>query len=190
MSDNETVIRNFIQAWSRLDPEELVEFFTPDGVYHNMPAQPVAGRENLRAFIAGFIGSWTSTEWDVLTLISKGDVVVAERLDRTLVGDKAVNLTGSALAALKTVTVTGSAGLTIDASGATVTAVSRLGDGLGVVGREPGQLLRFQYGHRPAFKLDQSELRPFAQLFVDALARHADDLADVALGNQNSASSS
>lgn len=92
MSDNETVIRNFISAWVRLDPDELVEFFTPDGVYHNMPTQPVAGRDNLRTFIAGFIGSWTSTEWDVLTLISKGDVVVAERLDRTLVGDKAVNL--------------------------------------------------------------------------------------------------
>lgn len=92
MSDNETVIRNFIQAWSRLDPDELAEFFTPDGVYHNMPTQPVAGRDNLRTFIAGFIGSWTATEWDVLTLISKGDVVVAERLDRTLVGDKAVNL--------------------------------------------------------------------------------------------------
>lgn len=92
MSDNETVIRNFISAWVRLDPDELVEFFTPDGVYHNMPTQPVAGRDDLRTFIAGFIGSWTSTEWDVLTLISKGDVVVAERLDRTLVGDKAVNL--------------------------------------------------------------------------------------------------
>lgn len=92
MSDNETVIRNFISAWVRLDPDELVEFFTPDGVYHNMPTQPVAGRDNLRTFIAGFIGSWTSTEWDVLTLISKGDMVVAERLDRTLVGDKAVNL--------------------------------------------------------------------------------------------------
>jgi Limonene-1,2-epoxide hydrolase len=29
---------------------------------------------------------------DVLNLMSKGDIIVAERLDRTMVGDKAVNL--------------------------------------------------------------------------------------------------
>ncbi|MCR5877146.1 limonene-1,2-epoxide hydrolase family protein [Phenylobacterium sp. J367] len=92
MSDNETVIRDFIAAWSRLDPDELAGFFAPDGVYHNMPARPVAGRENVRAFIAGFISSWTSTEWDVLNLVARGDVVIAERLDRSQVGDRPVDL--------------------------------------------------------------------------------------------------
>lgn len=42
----------------------------------------------------------------------------------TVTGDKAVNLTGSTLTALKTVTVSGTAGLTIDASGANVTSVN------------------------------------------------------------------
>ncbi|MBW2424081.1 MAG: nuclear transport factor 2 family protein, partial [Deltaproteobacteria bacterium] len=42
---NEKVIRAFIGAWSRLDPEELASYFTQDGVYHNMPAAPVQGRE-------------------------------------------------------------------------------------------------------------------------------------------------
>lgn len=92
MSENEAVIRKFISAWSKLDPDALVEFFTPDGVYHNMPMQPVAGRENLRAFIAGFLKGWTSTEWEILTLVSQGDVVFAERIDRTRVGAKAVAL--------------------------------------------------------------------------------------------------
>jgi limonene-1,2-epoxide hydrolase len=86
------VIRDFISAWSRLDPEELAGFFTEDGVYHNMPARPVAGREAVKAFIAGFAKDWTATEWDVLTLVSKGEVVIAERLDRTRIGDKAVDL--------------------------------------------------------------------------------------------------
>ena len=35
---------------------------------------------------------WTSTQWDVLNLISRGDVVIAERLDRTMVGETAVDL--------------------------------------------------------------------------------------------------
>lgn len=92
MSDNERIIREFIAAWSRLDPDELVEFFADDGTYHNMPTQPVSGRENLRPFIAGFLRGWTSTQWDVLHLIAQGEVVIAERLDRTMVGDKPVDL--------------------------------------------------------------------------------------------------
>ncbi len=90
--DNETIVREFIEAWSRLDPKELASYFAEDGVYHNMPSGPVAGRENVEAMIAGFIGPWTQTEWDILNLVSDGDVVIAERLDRTKAGDKGVDL--------------------------------------------------------------------------------------------------
>jgi limonene-1,2-epoxide hydrolase len=92
MSDNETTVREFIAAWSRLDVDEIVGFFAPDGVYHNMPMGPVAGRDKLRGFIAGFLKDWTSTDWEILTLIGRGDTVVAERVDRTLVGDRPVDL--------------------------------------------------------------------------------------------------
>jgi limonene-1,2-epoxide hydrolase len=46
--DNDTIIREFIDAWSRLDPEELCSYFTEDGVYHNMPSGPVGGRGNVK----------------------------------------------------------------------------------------------------------------------------------------------
>ena len=90
--DNEKIIRDFIEAWSRLDPEELSLYFTEDGVYHNMPAAPVAGRENVKKMIAGFTRPWTQTHWEILHLVSSGDVVIAERIDRTKAGDKAVDL--------------------------------------------------------------------------------------------------
>ncbi len=90
--DNEKIIREFIQAWSRLDAAELASYFTEDGVYHNMPAAPIAGRDDVQKMIAGFISSWTETEWDILNLVSAGDIVIAERLDRTKAGDKAVDL--------------------------------------------------------------------------------------------------
>ena len=90
--DNEKTIREFIAAWSRLDPEELASYFSEDGVYHNMPTGPVAGRENVKKMIGGFIAAWTETQWDVVNLVSSGDVVIAERLDRTKAGDKAVDL--------------------------------------------------------------------------------------------------
>lgn len=90
--DNERIVRDFIAAWSRLNVDELVGFFAEDGVYHNMPMAPVAGRESLHKFIARFLSSWASTDWEVLTLMSKGDVVIAERMDRSMVGAKTVEL--------------------------------------------------------------------------------------------------
>lgn len=90
--DNVQIIQNFIDAWSRLDAEELVTYFAVDGIYHNMPAQPVQGHENLKAFIGGFIANWTQTDWDTLNIMGQGNVVFAERLDRTQAGDIKVDL--------------------------------------------------------------------------------------------------
>lgn len=92
MTENERTIRDFIAAWSRLDVDELIRFFSVDGVYHNMPLRPVSGHAALRDFIGAFIKDWSATEWDVLTLVCQGDLVVAERLDRSVVNGKAVSL--------------------------------------------------------------------------------------------------
>jgi limonene-1,2-epoxide hydrolase len=89
---NERVIRDFIVSWSNLNADELVEYFTDDGVYYNMPMEPVSGKENIRQFIAGFIQPWTKTTWDILSIASKDDIVIVERLDRTLAGEKKVDL--------------------------------------------------------------------------------------------------
>lgn len=89
---NEQLIRDFIAAWPRLNTDEIVGFFAPDGIYHNMPMQPVQGTEALRAFIAGFLAGWTWTQWEVLNLMSAGDVVIAERVDHIKVGDKPIDL--------------------------------------------------------------------------------------------------
>ncbi len=82
MSNIET-IQSFCQAWSRRDPDELAEFFTEDGVYYNMPFQPVSGKANVKAFIENFLATWTETEWEILNIAEAGDVVFCERLDKT-----------------------------------------------------------------------------------------------------------
>ena len=92
MADNKEIIREFIGAWSRLDADELVSYFTEDGTYYNMPLAPVSGHDSLREFIGGFVSGWTATEWEILNLIADGDVVIAERVDKTKAGDKAVDL--------------------------------------------------------------------------------------------------
>lgn len=92
MADNEEIIRRFVADWSSLNVDKIVDYFAPDGVYHNMMNQPVQGHDNLRRLIGGFIRIWTRTDWDILNLLSKGDIVVAERLDRTSIGDRTVDL--------------------------------------------------------------------------------------------------
>lgn len=90
--DNAQIVRSFIEAWSRLDPDELVGFFAEDGIYHNIPTQPVQGTDALKKFITGFIASWTKTEWEVISVLAEGDRVAVERIDRTFAGDKQVDL--------------------------------------------------------------------------------------------------
>ncbi len=92
MTPNEKTIRDFIAAWSRLNVEELVGYFTDDGVYHNMPMQPVKGREALKQFIGGFLSGWSKTDWEILTLVAAGDTVIAERVDRTVANGKKIDL--------------------------------------------------------------------------------------------------
>ena len=57
-----------------------------------MPAEPVEGRAAIETFIRAFSGSWTHTDWEILHIVESGDVVIAERIDRTQAGDKSVDL--------------------------------------------------------------------------------------------------
>ena len=86
------VIRAFCACWSTLDAAALASYFTEDGVYYNMPSAPVSGRANIEQFIAAFAAKWVKTDWELLNILEQGNLVIAERVDRTLVGDKAVNL--------------------------------------------------------------------------------------------------
>lgn len=89
---NERIVLEFFQAWERLDPEELAGYFTEDGVYHNIPTQPVRARGNIQNLIQGFTADWTETNWEVRTLMTDGNVVIAERIDQITAGDSSVDL--------------------------------------------------------------------------------------------------
>lgn len=91
-ADNLSLVRSFIDTWPSLDPDRLVRFFTIDGVYHNMPIEPVRGHDDLRAFIGAFLASWTETKWEVLSLATSGRLVFVERVDRIVAHGKTVAL--------------------------------------------------------------------------------------------------
>lgn len=92
MSNNETIIREFVAAWSNLDADELADYFTDDGVYYNMPSQPISGRENVRNFISNFMRPWESTDWEIINIMAEGDKVMVERMDRTVAAGNEINL--------------------------------------------------------------------------------------------------
>lgn len=91
-TDNVSVIREFCAAWSRLDTETMMAYFADDPVYHNMPGPPATGTEAVRATIDRFLKTWEKTDWELLNIAAAGDVVFAERIDRTDSNGKHIDL--------------------------------------------------------------------------------------------------
>jgi limonene-1,2-epoxide hydrolase len=83
-NENETpieVVRRFCAVWSNVDPDDIAEFFTDDAVYHNIPMDPITGREAIKSFIAGFAGGAEQIDFRVRNIVAEGDVVLTERVD-------------------------------------------------------------------------------------------------------------
>ena len=83
-NDNETpieLVRRFCAVWSSVNPDEIAEFFTDDAVYHNIPMDPITGRDAIQTFIAGFAGGAKQINFRVNNIVADGDVVLTERVD-------------------------------------------------------------------------------------------------------------
>lgn len=87
----ETVTR-FCEAWSKLDLDEIVGFLSDDAVYHNIPLDPVTGREAIRATIAGFTAGVDRVEFEILNTAVDGNVVLNERIDRFVSPERTIEL--------------------------------------------------------------------------------------------------
>jgi limonene-1,2-epoxide hydrolase len=95
MSDNETpvdLVRRFCGVWADGDLDTIVAFFADDAVYHNIPVAPVTGRDAIRETIAGFTAGVDKVEFRVRNIAASGDVVMTERVDVFVTGDRAIEL--------------------------------------------------------------------------------------------------
>lgn len=75
------VVRQFCAAWSTKDLDQIIAFFTPDAVYHNIPLAPVVGPEQIKATIEGFSGGVESIVFRVDAIAAEGGTVLTERHD-------------------------------------------------------------------------------------------------------------
>jgi limonene-1,2-epoxide hydrolase len=91
-SDKVDIVTRFCDAFSRRNPDEILEFFTEDAVYHNMPMPPVQGKAAIRTVLDMFLKPSQSVEFIVLKIAANGDVVLTERLDKFALGGKTVEL--------------------------------------------------------------------------------------------------
>jgi limonene-1,2-epoxide hydrolase len=75
------VVREFCALWEKGDLDAIVESFTEDAVYHNIPIAPVTGKQAIRDTIAGFSAGVDTIEFRVLNISADGNVVMTERVD-------------------------------------------------------------------------------------------------------------
>jgi limonene-1,2-epoxide hydrolase len=75
------VVTEFAEKWASPDPDELAGYFTEDAVYHNIPMDPVQGREAIKEFIAGFTAAFDGIDFQIHRQVTDGNVVMNERTD-------------------------------------------------------------------------------------------------------------
>ncbi len=100
MSDNQAIVRDFIDACNANDVERVMTFFTDDCVYHNVPIDPVTGPDAIRGVLTGVMGMASEIDWVVHNIAessggiaeSSGGSVLTERTDRFLIGEKWLEL--------------------------------------------------------------------------------------------------
>ena len=91
------VVRRFCAAWSdNIGAAELAAFFTDDAVYHNIPLEPITGREAIANTIASFIRPGPpgieGIEFRVINIAADGPVVMTERVDAFKLADRSFEL--------------------------------------------------------------------------------------------------
>jgi limonene-1,2-epoxide hydrolase len=92
MTPNERIVTDLCGAFDRMDADELIQFFTPDAVYHNVPLPPSRGREEIYASLRGITSRFRGIRTEILRQISVGDLVMNERIDYFTFDDRVVAL--------------------------------------------------------------------------------------------------
>jgi limonene-1,2-epoxide hydrolase len=80
------VVSRFCAAWSDdMGAAELAAFFTEDAVYHNIPLEPVTGRENISRTITSVLRPGPlgieGIDFRIINIAASGPVVMTERVD-------------------------------------------------------------------------------------------------------------
>ena len=81
MAEPIDIVRDFCAACEGGDIDAIVDFFTDDAVYHNIPVAAVQGKDAIRATFDMFTTGVDKIEFRVLNISAAGNTVLTERVD-------------------------------------------------------------------------------------------------------------
>jgi limonene-1,2-epoxide hydrolase len=91
-SENVALIRRFIEACVRADPDEFASYFAEDAIWWNSPWQPVQGRASIRETLRRGAEQMIALPWEIRHIVADGDVVMTERVDHFQVGSNRISV--------------------------------------------------------------------------------------------------
>ncbi len=86
------LIRRFIEACVRADPEEFGSYFTEDATWWNTPWKPITGRDAIRETLRRGAASMVALPWEILHIVADDGIVMTERVDNFMVGETRVRV--------------------------------------------------------------------------------------------------
>jgi limonene-1,2-epoxide hydrolase len=98
VSDAIDFVQRFCAEWGKADWSDpkavdvIIDYFTDDAVYHNIPVDPVVGKDAIRATIAMFTTGVQRVEFRVRSIATDGDTVLTERVDAFVLPAKIIEL--------------------------------------------------------------------------------------------------
>ncbi len=92
MIDVIQVVRDFCAVWEARDQQRILDAFTDDGVYHNMPMRPAVGRDAIKGLLGMILAPAREVTFEIKHIAASGNIVLTERLDTFKMGDKTVTL--------------------------------------------------------------------------------------------------
>jgi limonene-1,2-epoxide hydrolase len=85
-------VTQFCDQVAEGDAAMAAELFSDDAVYHNIPLEPVTGRDAIRDTIAMFLGMADKVWFDTLHIVADGPIVMTERIDHFVMGERDIAL--------------------------------------------------------------------------------------------------
>jgi len=86
------LIRRFIEACVRADPDEFAAYFSEDAIWWNSPWPPIQGRVAIREALRSGAARMKALPWDIRHIVAGGNVVMTERVDHFQVADKHISV--------------------------------------------------------------------------------------------------
>lgn len=85
------VVHSFVAAWNANDLERILAHLHEDVIYHNVPVEPLRGRDAVRTYLESK-GGFDRVHWKVLAIAAAGNKVLTERVDDFTLGGIDVSL--------------------------------------------------------------------------------------------------